>query len=225
MLIQSWELTMGLRFRKSFRIVPGVRVNLGLGGFTGISVGRRGATMNFGKRGTTGTVSVPGTGLSYQHRFSKPPNSPAVPPTQTARSGIPLAVCFIVAVMLVGGYLGSRAPSFTPTSPVEQSASAPTAIPNLQLEPAPVSALSSKAPSDSIRAGSSDARPVNVMPVKEAVTTTVANVRAAPSMSGAIVRTLPKGTSVQVLQADNGWLQVGQRDGEALGWVRASLLK
>src|SRR5580700_7890963 len=33
--------------------------------------GGRGATLNLGKRGVKGTVSLPGTGLSYQHRFEQ----------------------------------------------------------------------------------------------------------------------------------------------------------
>ena len=82
---------MGWRFRKSIRIVPGLRVNLGSRGVTSLSVGGRGATMNFGKRGVTGTVSLPGTGLSYQHRFSKPSAPAAIqPPTGTTLIGVPV---------------------------------------------------------------------------------------------------------------------------------------
>jgi SH3-like domain-containing protein len=44
-------------------------------------------------------------------------------------------------------------------------------------------------------------------------------------MSGAVLRILPKGTPVQVLQSENGWLRVGERDGAAIGWVYGSLLK
>ena len=63
------DQTVGWRIRKSFEIAPGFRVNLGKQGFTSLSLGRRGTTLNFGKRGVTSTVSVPGTGVSYQHRF------------------------------------------------------------------------------------------------------------------------------------------------------------
>jgi hypothetical protein len=59
---QEW--TVGLRFRKSFKIAPGVRWNVGLRG-SSLSVGRRGATLNFSRRGTRATVGIPGTGLSY----------------------------------------------------------------------------------------------------------------------------------------------------------------
>ena len=56
---------MGLRFRRSFKIAPGVRVNLN----------KKSASVTFGPKGlkhtvsTTGkshtTIGVPGTGLSY----------------------------------------------------------------------------------------------------------------------------------------------------------------
>lgn len=46
------------------KLFPGVRVNLGLGGAS-LSVGTRGARMNFSKRGVRSTLGIPGTGLSY----------------------------------------------------------------------------------------------------------------------------------------------------------------
>ncbi|WP_407074381.1 DUF4236 domain-containing protein [Psychrobacter sp. CAL346-MNA-CIBAN-0220] len=56
---------MGFRFRKSIKIVPGVRLNLTKKGISSLSVGKRGATVNIGKKGTRGTVGLPGSGLSY----------------------------------------------------------------------------------------------------------------------------------------------------------------
>lgn len=64
---------MGLRFRKSLRIAPGVRVNLGTRG-PSVSLGGRGFTTTISTRGTRNTVSFPGTGLSYSTW------SPANPP-------------------------------------------------------------------------------------------------------------------------------------------------
>jgi hypothetical protein len=59
---------MGLRFRKSIRLAPGVRLNLGLRGAS-LSVGGRGASVTFGSRGASASVGIPGTGLSYQRRL------------------------------------------------------------------------------------------------------------------------------------------------------------
>ena len=55
---------MVLRFRRSVKIAPGVRLNMSKSG-PSLSVGGRGATANFSKRGTRTTVGIPGTGLSY----------------------------------------------------------------------------------------------------------------------------------------------------------------
>lgn len=60
---------MGWRFRKSVRLLPGVRWNLGLGG-TSLSVGPRGFKLNFSKRGIRQTASLPGTGLSHSQMLS-----------------------------------------------------------------------------------------------------------------------------------------------------------
>lgn len=57
---------MGLRFRKSFKIAPGVRVNVGKKSI-GISAGVKGARVSVNSSGRkTTTVGIPGTGLSYQ---------------------------------------------------------------------------------------------------------------------------------------------------------------
>ena len=53
-----------MRFRKSVKIMPGVRLNLSKSGVS-TSFGGRGATVNVGKRGVRSTLSVPGTGLSW----------------------------------------------------------------------------------------------------------------------------------------------------------------
>jgi hypothetical protein len=60
---------MGFRFRRSVRIMPGVRLNLSKSGIS-TSLGGRGATLNIGRRGTRATVGIPGTGLSYSTRLS-----------------------------------------------------------------------------------------------------------------------------------------------------------
>ena len=57
---------MGFRFRRSVRLAPGIRWNVGLKS-SSISVGGRGATLNFGKRGARATVGLPGTGISFSH--------------------------------------------------------------------------------------------------------------------------------------------------------------
>lgn len=56
---------MGFRFRKSVKIAPGVRLNIGKKS-VGISAGVKGARMSVNSSGRkTTTVGLPGTGLSY----------------------------------------------------------------------------------------------------------------------------------------------------------------
>jgi hypothetical protein len=59
---------MGFRFRRSFRLLPGIRLNLSKGGIS-VSLGVRGASMTVGRRGTTTSVGLSGTGLSYTSRI------------------------------------------------------------------------------------------------------------------------------------------------------------
>lgn len=55
---------MGFRFRKSVKLLPGVRLNFSTRGVS-TSLGGRGATVNIGRKGARATVGLPGTGLSY----------------------------------------------------------------------------------------------------------------------------------------------------------------
>jgi hypothetical protein len=53
---------MGWRLRKSFKIAPGIRLNLSRRGL-GVSAGVRGFRVSAGPSGVRRTISIPGTGL------------------------------------------------------------------------------------------------------------------------------------------------------------------
>jgi hypothetical protein len=55
---------MPIRFRRSFKIFPGVKVNVSKGGVS-VSVGKPGATLNFSKHGVRQTIGLPGSGVSH----------------------------------------------------------------------------------------------------------------------------------------------------------------
>ncbi|TFW10569.1 DUF4236 domain-containing protein [Oxalobacteraceae bacterium OM1] len=56
---------MGFRFRKSVKVLPGVRLNFSKSGMS-TSIGGKGLTVNVKKgRKTRTTISLPGTGLSH----------------------------------------------------------------------------------------------------------------------------------------------------------------
>ena len=61
---------MGLNFRKSFKIAPGVKLNVSKKGISSVSAGVKGARVSVGKKGTRTTVGIPGTGLSYSKQNS-----------------------------------------------------------------------------------------------------------------------------------------------------------
>ena len=70
---------MGFRFRRSIKILPGVRWNLSRRG-SSLSVGGRGFTTNLSRRGVRQTVGLPGSRLSYSHLSSaRHPHSTVAP--------------------------------------------------------------------------------------------------------------------------------------------------
>jgi hypothetical protein len=76
---------MGWRFRHSFKVIPGVKLNLSKTGLS-CSIGGAPFTMNVGPRGVYGTASLPGTGISYRQKFgggpeTHEPNAPVFPPS------------------------------------------------------------------------------------------------------------------------------------------------
>lgn len=57
-----------MRFRRSIKLAPGFRLNLSGSGLSA-SVGPRGASMTFGRRGTHFNTGIPGTGLYTRQRI------------------------------------------------------------------------------------------------------------------------------------------------------------
>lgn len=55
---------MGFRFRRSVKLLPGVKINLSNGGAS-VSLGGRGFHYTIGPKGTRVTAGIPGTGLSW----------------------------------------------------------------------------------------------------------------------------------------------------------------
>lgn len=60
---------MPFRFRKIFKIAPGVKINLSKSGLS-TSLGKAGASLNIGKKGVRTTLGIPGTGLSVSKLHS-----------------------------------------------------------------------------------------------------------------------------------------------------------
>lgn len=62
---------MGLNFRKSIKIFPGVKVNIGKKGVSSVSVGKKNARATINKKRTNITLGIPGTGISYTFKLKK----------------------------------------------------------------------------------------------------------------------------------------------------------
>src|SRR5260221_9515468 len=72
----------GFRFRPSLHLAPAIRINLSKTGAS-LSLGRRGATLNFSRWGTKATAGPLGTGLSYSTMLKLGPPT-ALPPDESA---------------------------------------------------------------------------------------------------------------------------------------------
>ena len=66
---------MGLRFRRSIKILPGVKINISKKGISSICLGKSGASINLNKKGISTNIGISGTGISYSkyHPNIKPP--------------------------------------------------------------------------------------------------------------------------------------------------------
>ncbi len=59
---------MGMRFRRSVKILPGVRINFSGSGIS-TTIGPKGASINIGKKGTYLNTGIPGTGLYMREKI------------------------------------------------------------------------------------------------------------------------------------------------------------
>jgi len=59
---------MGLRFRRSIKLAPGVRLNFSGSGMS-LRAGPRGASISFGRRGAYLNTGIPGAGLYARERL------------------------------------------------------------------------------------------------------------------------------------------------------------
>ena len=120
---------MGFRFRKSVKIAPGVRLNIGKKS-VGISAGVKGARVSVNSNGRkTTTVGLPGTGLSYSKTekiggsktkaastsasdepldtITRPDLPPAQPQEEKKKNGCCGCAVYAFIALLIIGALGS----------------------------------------------------------------------------------------------------------------------
>lgn len=89
-----------LRFRRSFRIGPGLRLNIGKRGAS-LSAGVRGAHVTVGKDGVRTTVGIPGTGISYTEHTGRSASDTGSVPDESSGGGSALRGCLWIALLVI----------------------------------------------------------------------------------------------------------------------------
>lgn len=191
---------MGFRFRKSFKILPGVRLNLSKSGIS-TSLGGPGATVNIGPKGTRHTVGLPGSGLSFS---SYAPHGPAeeggTDSEGRAANSNRGAGCGCLAIILVAVAALGQCSSSDQTVGSPSAKGEPEAASLIQPPVGPAVGFSA---GDTVYVSASSL-----------------NARSGPSASAPIVDSLAKGSSARIVARSGEWLQVAQ--GSALVWIFAS---
>jgi hypothetical protein len=96
-------MSMAIRFRKSMKIAPGLRLNLGKKSAS-VRIGGKNAGFTTGTAGKTVSASIPGTGLGVTKRVGGTNAGPGI--------SWPIVIGAIVGVLLVlaivGALIGTR---------------------------------------------------------------------------------------------------------------------
>lgn len=204
---------MGFRFRKSFTIMPGVRINLSKGGVS-TSIGRPGATVNIGKRGVRGTVGLPGTGLSYTETIIKRGAEPGAGGDYEERTAgmavrrstewiaiLAVVILVVIALLFVAGLQSAKdsgaSSTFTPPSAEAGLEQGRVAAKDAGQEPAAASERSRG----------------RARLVKDA------SCRSNPAPRAAIVAMMPGSQIVDVMDQQSSWTRVATDNQDC--WVRS----
>ncbi|CDX34679.1 hypothetical protein MPLDJ20_190097 [Mesorhizobium plurifarium] len=138
---------VGFRYRKSVRLVPGVRLNVTGKGLSSASFGKPGATLDMGRRGTRSTVGFPGSGLSYSSGVGKSALLPGLIVAglitllvYAARGSRPAQLALLlvglgVVVLFVSGGHPESGPAETKTTAIQIAPAAADAPPSSTLPP------------------------------------------------------------------------------------------
>jgi len=187
---------LGLRFRRSIKILPGVRLNFSKSGVS-TSLGGPGASINLGPKGTRQTIGLPGTGISYSTFTPKGGGTQnASPPVR--RPGATWGCGFVAAsaiLLLAVGKCASGSSGIEPASTVQNGGEVTYAVPS--------GAAAKYSEGETVTVTSSSLR-----------------TRSTPSANGVITGALHKGETTTVVSRSGEWLQVAQ--GAGLAWIAAS---
>lgn len=202
---------MGFRFRRSFKIAPGVRLNLNSKS-TSVRIGPKGLgyTINSnGKRRVT--ASIPGTGISYSEVSSAKPN-PNPTGAEKKKGSVWPVILVVIAILTAIGLFNSGSSTSRNTN---ASANQPST-------PAPIVGAPVQAPATVARPAVTAAPKAQPLPSEPSevrfVTASSLNIRSAPNTAGDVIGKLQNGHQVSVLERSNGWLLIETRPG-VNGWI------
>jgi hypothetical protein len=115
---------MAWRFRRSVRLLPGVRLNFSGSGVT-TTLGPRGAHVTLGGKRTRVSTGIPGTGVSYSTLLpSRPPQG-----QRSSSGGLWLVALIVVIVMARCGNSDHRALITSPATVVPAQATVQATLP------------------------------------------------------------------------------------------------
>lgn len=189
---------MGMRFKKSKKIAPGVKLNVS-NKSVGVSVGGKGVHHSVSSSGRkTTTVSAPGTGLSYVKTSGGGSHKKKSSKKQSGTVGCgTILLGFILFFLIVGvfssGFSSGRKKAAEAAASSSSSASTVSAVSETPT-PTPTEA-----------------------PVETKVMYSVSslNIRAAASADAEKLGTFAAGDSVTVISSENGWSKIDYNGTEA----------
>lgn len=174
---------MGFRFRKSIKIFPGLKINFNKKS-SSVTFGSKGAHYTISSSGKrTGTVGIPGTGISYTATSNSPKKSSAPTPNNNNVSIIKarhVIVIFVVLTLFMG-FLSSK-------SSYENDNNVINSIQTTETESMPETT-----------------RPVEISTL---FSTAALNVRKGPGTEYEIIGKLNPGDQVAVLSAEGNWSKI-----------------
>ena len=125
---------MGWRFRKSFKILPGIRINIGKKGISSATVGKRGLTTSIGKQGVFQNIGIPGTGLSHR---SKVDGSPSLAGALVGFGIVAAVIVGVISLCVIFGAIGRNSGKQEQATPVRlvtpNESTAPTPQPTIMI--------------------------------------------------------------------------------------------
>lgn len=219
---------MGFRFRRSFKIAPGLRVNFNRKS-TSVRIGPRGLGYTISSNGHKRvSAGIPGTGISYSEVVSPKRQrqtyeaAPLVDAKPQASPKGP-AILLIIAMLLGVGWCSNRnattpSPSAGNVRAVQQQTETPANPPPVPIQDG---AIVPAPPAENVSIA-----PRTVTPATPASTTlyTTAGVRlrAEPSTGSRIILTVPVGSAVKSMKTEGLWHHVSY--GNYIGWIRGDYL-